>query len=164
MSEQFKFHKSAIEWRRGVVLQKLSEGYSQSEIAQELKLHPSTISLDCQWLRETSAQNLHVHIEERIPEQYQRCRAGYEIVLRRSWEIANNPNSKTSEVLDSLKLFSDTHTKLKELSTDEKTIDQAISWIEKKKEILKQQEQEQQEQEQSQSIVEEEELEQEEDG
>jgi DNA-binding NarL/FixJ family response regulator len=35
-----------IEWRRNMVLSKLVQGHSQAEIAKELKLHPSTISLD----------------------------------------------------------------------------------------------------------------------
>jgi DNA-binding NarL/FixJ family response regulator len=52
MSDNFKFTKSAIEWRRNTVLAKLAKGYSQSDIAKELQLHPSTISLDVQFLKE----------------------------------------------------------------------------------------------------------------
>lgn len=145
MSDQFKFHKSAIEWRRSVVLQKLSMGLSQSEIAKELQLHPSTISLDCQWLRETSRQNLQTQIEERVPQQFAECNTGLKIILKKAHEIANNPNSRTSEVLQSLSLISDVYGRLMDLSTDSKILAQAISWIERKKESL-QQEQEQQEQ------------------
>jgi IS30 family transposase len=144
MSSEFKYTKNMIEWRRNTVLQKLSQGFSQSEIAKELKLHPSTISLDCQWLKETAQQNLHDHVE-RIPQQYEECRIGYKTILRRAYEISCNPNSRTSEILQSLSLISDIYERLKELSLDEKTLLQAISWIEnKKKELQQGQEQEQQ--------------------
>lgn len=135
-----------IQWRREIILQKLSQGWSQSEIARELRLHPSTISLDCQWLRETSKQNLQTQIEERVPQQFAECNVGLKIILRKAFDIANDPNSRKAEVLQSLGLISDIYGKLMDLSTDSKVISQAISWIEKKKERL-QREQEQQDQE-----------------
>jgi IS30 family transposase len=145
MSSEFKIHRSAIEWRRGIVLQRLSQGWSQQEIANELQLHQSTISLDCQWLRETSRQNLQTQIEERIPQQYAECHMGYKTILKMAYQIANDPNSKKSEVLQSLGLISDVYGKLMDLSTDGKTLEQAISWIDKKKELLKQDQQVQEE-------------------
>jgi hypothetical protein len=147
MSEEIKFHKSAIQWRRDIILQKLSQGYTQSEIARELQLHPSTISLDCQFLRQQSAQNLQSHIEERIPMRYAEVDEGLKLLLRKAWQIINNPNSKTSEVLSAITSITNVYDKWLTISTDERTLDQAISWIEKKKESLqKEQEQEQQEQ------------------
>lgn len=146
MSDEIKFHKSAIQWRRDIILQKLSQGYSQSEIARELRLHPSTISLDCQFLRLQSAQNLQEHIEERIPMRYAEVNEGLKLLLRKAWQIINNPNSKTSEILSAITSVANVYDKWLTVSTDEKTILQAINWINKKKEQL-QQEQDQQEQE-----------------
>lgn len=147
-----KVQQQQIEWRRDRILELLASGFKQSEIARTLQINKSVIGRDIAYLKQRAISHHRTHIEERIPEQYQRCKTGYEIVLRRSWEIANNPNSRTSEVLESLKLFSDTHTKLNELSADDKTINQAINWIEKKKEVLLQLEQEK-EQEQEQEGV-----------
>ena len=45
-----------IGWRRDFVLQKLSKGWNQTQIAKELQLHPATISLDVQFLREQAQQ------------------------------------------------------------------------------------------------------------
>jgi hypothetical protein len=143
MNEEIKFHRSAIQWRRDIILQKLSQGYSQSEIARELRLHPSTISLDCQYLRQQSAQNLQQHIEERIPMRYAEVNEGLKLLLRKAWGIINNPNSKTSEVLSAITSVTNVYDKWLTVSTDEKTILQAINWINKKKESL-QQDQEQQ--------------------
>jgi transposase-like protein len=145
MSEEIKFHKSAIQWRRDIILQKLSQGYSQSEIARELRLHPSTISLDCQFLRHQSAQNIQSHIEERIPMRYAEVNEGLKLLLRKAWQIINNPNSKTSEILSAITSVANVYDKWLTVSTDEKTVLQAINWINKKKESLHQ-EQESQEQ------------------
>jgi transcriptional regulator with XRE-family HTH domain len=144
MSSEFKHTKDMIEWRRNMVLQRLSQGFSQSEIAKELKLHPSTISLDCQYLRTRSREDMQLHIEERIPQQYEECHIGYKMIMRRAYEISNNPNNKTSDILQSLSLMSETYDKLMNLSTDPQTLKAAIEWIENKKKML------QQEQEQSQ--------------
>jgi transcriptional regulator with XRE-family HTH domain len=144
MSSEFKYTKDMIEWRRNMVLQRLSQGFSQSEIAKELKLHPSTISLDCQYLRTRSREDMQLHIEERIPQQYEECHIGYKMIMRRAYEISNNPNNKTSDILQSLSLMSETYDKLMNLSTDPQTLKAAIEWIENKKKML------QQEQEQSQ--------------
>jgi transcriptional regulator with XRE-family HTH domain len=149
MSSEFKSNKSAIEWRRNMVMQRLSQGFSQSDIAKELKLHPSTISLDCQYLRLKAREDMQLHIEERIPIQYEQCHIGYKMIMRKAYEISNDTHSKTSEVLDSLRLMSDTYDKLMNLSTDPQTLKAAIEWIEKKKESLYQQ--------QSQELTEEEE-------
>jgi DNA-binding NarL/FixJ family response regulator len=73
MSNNFKFSKTAIEWRRNTVLQKLAKGYSQADIAKELQLHPSTISLDVQFLKEQAQRELIVHIKEVIPFEYARA-------------------------------------------------------------------------------------------
>lgn len=127
MSEEIRFHRSAIQWRRDMVLQKLSQGYSQAEIAKELQLHPSTISLDCQYLRQCAAQDMKSHIEERIPMRYAEVDAGLRILLRKAYGIVNNPNSKTSEVLDAISKITNVYDKWLAIPTDEKTLDQAVS-------------------------------------
>ena len=76
MSDDFKFTKSAIEWRRNTVLTKLAKGYSHSDIAKELQLHPSTITLDAQFLKEQAQQELETHIHETIPLEYKRAKTG----------------------------------------------------------------------------------------
>jgi hypothetical protein len=45
-------------------------GWSQAEIAKELQLHPSTISLDVQYLKEQAKEELQSHISERLPFEY----------------------------------------------------------------------------------------------
>jgi hypothetical protein len=144
MSKDLRYQKENIQLRRSKVLELTAQAIPRHQIAQQLNVSTATVSLDIQYLKCTAAQNLQSHIEEIIPMRYSECEEGLKIVLRRAFEISNNPNSKTSEVLQSLSLASDTIGKLMNLSTDEKTIAQAISWIENKKKESLQQEQEQQ--------------------
>jgi predicted transcriptional regulator len=87
MSDDFKFTKSAIEWRRNTVLSKLAKGYSQSDIAKELQLHPSTISLDVQYLKERARNELKTHLTERLPFEHARVTNGIIDLLRKTHEI-----------------------------------------------------------------------------
>jgi predicted transcriptional regulator len=65
-----------------IVLQKLSLGWTQQEIADHLQLSQSTISLDCQYLMEKSKKDLENHISDVIPYRYAQCMEGLRDVLR----------------------------------------------------------------------------------
>ena len=126
-----------INLRRAKIVELLAKGYtSQSEVARVLHIDDSTVSRDITFLKQEAQRNLKEHIESRIPHQYSICETGLKIVLRKAYDIANNPNNSTSENIQSLSLIANIYGRLMELSTDEKTIAQAVSWIEKKKEQL----------------------------
>jgi hypothetical protein len=117
----------------------LAKGYtSQVEISRILNISESSVSRDIDYLKQAAQRSLKEHIELRIPHQYSICETGLKIVLRRAYDIANNPNNTTSENIQSLSLIANIYGRLMELSTDEKTIAQAVSWIERKKEQLMQ--------------------------
>jgi FixJ family two-component response regulator len=82
-----KFTKSAIQWRRDMVLSKLVKGHSQADIARELQIHPSTISLDVQFLREKSKKDMESHLSEVLPFIYAKSVEGINNVLKRISEI-----------------------------------------------------------------------------
>jgi DNA-binding transcriptional regulator LsrR (DeoR family) len=147
-----------INIRRSRIAELLAKGHTnQSLIARALNISEPTVSRDIDYLKQEAQRSLKEHIESRIPHQYSICETGLKIVLRKAYDIANNPNNTTSENTQSLSLIANIYGRLMELSTDEKTIAQAISWIEKKKEQLMQElqnevqeVQQQQEQEQDQ--------------
>jgi hypothetical protein len=155
MSEEFqheekekKFDKYSIEWRRNYVLERLSLGYNQSEIARELKLHPSTISLDCQYLKQKAKDNLQIHIDERLPLEYEESYIGLKRIMKRAEEISNKPGEKTSDVLHALALKSEIYDKLMNLEAGGPTLQAAVSYIEKKKQELTKLEEQSEEEEQ----------------
>ena len=59
-------------------------------MAEELQLHPSTISLDVQYLKTKAQEELRTHIQERIPFEYQRSRQAINDLIRRANEILDN--------------------------------------------------------------------------
>jgi len=71
-----RYTKDMISWRRDFVLQKLSQGWNQTQIAKELKLHTSTISLDAQYLKERARNELKTHLTERLPFEHARVTNG----------------------------------------------------------------------------------------
>ena len=56
-----------IEWRRNKVQELLVQGYSQWDIADNLKVDQSTISRDIEYLRTQSKQKIRKYIEETLP-------------------------------------------------------------------------------------------------
>ena len=65
-----------IEWRRSQIFELSSKGHSQSEIARILQIDKSIISRDSSYLREQSKQNIRKYIDERLPEEYEKCLVG----------------------------------------------------------------------------------------
>ena len=60
------------------------KGYSEYNIASELKVSQSTVSRDIVYLRQK-------HIQERLPQEYENCMTGINQVLQLTWEIAEKP-------------------------------------------------------------------------
>ena len=65
-----------VEWRRNKVLELLSKGDSQSDIAKTLQVDLSIISRDVYFLRQQAKQNIKRYIDERLPEEYEKCLVG----------------------------------------------------------------------------------------
>jgi len=78
-----------IEWRRGRVLELSSQGRTEREIATILKVGKTTVDRDLAYLNKQAQDNLKTHIQERLPEQYQKCITGINQVLRTCWNIIN---------------------------------------------------------------------------
>jgi hypothetical protein len=54
-------------------LELLSKGDSQSEIAKVLQVDISIISRDVYFLRQQAKSNIKRYIDERLPEEYEKC-------------------------------------------------------------------------------------------
>jgi uncharacterized Zn ribbon protein len=113
-----------IEWRRNKVQQLLVQGHSQWDIADELKIDQSTVSRDIQCLRQQAQENLKTHIQNKLPEEYERCLTGMNRVLKLSWQIANNNNNVRQNSQDYNDSNSNTLT-----TGDDRTRLQALSLI-----------------------------------
>jgi hypothetical protein len=128
MSENFKHTKSTIEWRRNKVLHRLTMGWSQAEIAKELQLHPSTISLDVQYLKEQAKEELQTHISERLPFEYTRAMTGMNNVLKRASEILDQATDNKIK-LEAMKLLIDLYKSVMSLATDGGIVERAMKIV-----------------------------------
>jgi DNA-directed RNA polymerase specialized sigma24 family protein len=59
-----------LDWRRSQVLQYSSQGYSEREIGEILKVSDSAVHRDLMYLRKQAQENLQHHIHETIPAEY----------------------------------------------------------------------------------------------
>ena len=84
-----KMQQQQIDWRRAKVLELSSQGYSQIEIATNLQMDKSVICRDIAYLRQQAQDNLKLHIQDKLPEEYQNCMAGINQVLKICWDIVN---------------------------------------------------------------------------
>jgi hypothetical protein len=57
----------------------------------------STINRDAIFLRQQAQENLQNHIQQKLPEEYQRCLTGMNQVLKLSWQIANNTTRQNGQ-------------------------------------------------------------------
>ena len=152
MSVPMQKKQQLIEWRRSKVLEYHSQGYSMTEITNMLHVkNVSTISRDLEYLRKQAQENLHKHIQQKLPEEYQRCLTGMNQVLKLSWQIANNTkpsgqdlseNSNTLTIgdertrLQALSLINDCYKYIMNLTTNGVVITDAIKFVQTNKEKL----------------------------
>ena len=65
--------KDNIKWRRSKVQELLVKGYNHYEIASSLQISRPTITKDIRYLRLCAKQNIKRYIDERLPEEYEKC-------------------------------------------------------------------------------------------
>jgi hypothetical protein len=136
-----------IDWRRAKVLELSSQGYSQIEIATNLRMDKSVISRDLAYLRQQAQDNLKMHIQDKLPEEYQNCMVGINQVLKICWEIVNksrnaNNNDNSGQtvtmidnktVLQALALINDCNKYKMDLTTNGVVITDAIKFVQTNK-------------------------------
>jgi predicted transcriptional regulator len=117
-----------VDWRRNKVQQLLVRGYSQWDVAEELQIDQSTVSRDIQYLRQQAQENLHKHIRERLPEEYQNCLTGINRILRLTLDIAEKPTTTDDKTrLQALALANECYKSKLDLTTDGVVVTDAIN-------------------------------------
>jgi hypothetical protein len=128
-----------IEWRRDRVLELSSQGLTQSDIATVLKVDKSIISRDVAYLRQQAQDNLQKHINQTVPEEYQRCLVGINQVLKIAWSIVGKDiDNKTK--LQALALINDCNKYKMDLTTNGVVVTDAIKYVQGKMDHLNNQE------------------------
>jgi Trp operon repressor len=127
-----------IEWRRAKIMELLSKGENnQSEIARILQVDKSIICRDIAYLRQQSKENIKRYIDERLPEEYEKCLVGLNAITKEAWNTAANTEDKR-EKIQALSLAKDCYSMKLDLLTNATVVDYAIRFVsQKSKENLK---------------------------
>jgi predicted transcriptional regulator len=129
--------RDRIDWRRSKVQELSSQGHSQREIAQMLRVSNGTVNKDLFILRQQAKHNIKEYIDERLPEEYEKCMVGLNAITREAWNTSQNTEDKR-EKLQALSLAKDCYSMKMDLLTNATVVDDAIRFVsQKSKENLK---------------------------
>jgi DNA-binding transcriptional regulator LsrR (DeoR family) len=118
-----------LEWRRAKVLELLSKGEtSQSEIARILQVDRSTICRDVDYLRQQAKENITKYIDERLPEEYEKCLVGLNSILKEAWMMSQTESIKGDKIR-ALSLAKECYAMKLELLTNATVVDDATRFV-----------------------------------
>ena len=117
-----------IEWRRSKVQELSSKGHSQREIAQMLQVSNGTVNKDLSILRQQAKDNMKKYIDERLPEEYEKCLVGLTAITKEAWNTAANTEDKR-EKIQALSLAKECYSMKLDLLTNATVVDDAIKFV-----------------------------------
>jgi hypothetical protein len=117
-----------IGWRRSKVQELCSKGYSQREISQTLQVGLATVNRDISYLRNQAKTNIERYIDERLPEEYEKCLTGLTAITKEAWNTAHDPEYKR-EKLQALSLAKECYSMKLDLLTNATVVDDAIRFV-----------------------------------
>src|SRR6187200_86603 len=122
---------NSLEWRRSKVQELSSQGYNQSEISRILQISQPTINRDMTYLRQQAKENIKKYIDERLPEEYEKCLVGLNAITREAWNTAHDPEYK-KEKIQALSLAKECYSMKLDLLTNATVVDDAIRFVSEK--------------------------------
>jgi transposase len=87
-----------VEWRRDRVQELCSKGYSQREISQVLQVGVATVNRDISYLRNQAKVNIKKYIDERLPEEYEKCLVGLNAITKEAWNTAHDTEDRREKI------------------------------------------------------------------
>jgi hypothetical protein len=122
---------NSVEWRRNKVQELASQDYNQSEISRVLQISQPTINRDITYLRQQAKSNIKKYIDERLPEEYEKCLVGINMIKKEAWTVAQNTQDN-KEKIQALYLIKECHSMELDLFTNATVVDDAIRFISSK--------------------------------
>src|SRR6266550_5613124 len=87
-----------LEWRRDKVQELSSKGHSQREIAKILQVGLGSVNRDLTFIRQQAKNNIKKYIDERLPEEYEKCIVGLNAITKEAWTAAENTEDKREKI------------------------------------------------------------------
>jgi hypothetical protein len=121
-------NNKSLEWRRSKVLELASQGYNQSEISRILQISQPTINRDISYMRQQSKENIKKYVDERLPEEYEKCLVGITAILREAWTTSQQAEDRR-EKIQALSLAKECYSMKLDMLTNATVIDDAIRFV-----------------------------------
>ena len=121
--------KDRIDWRRSKVQELSSQG--QREIAQILQVSNGTVNRDLSVLRQQAKENIKRYIDERLPEEYEKCLVGLNAITKEAWNTSQSSEDKR-EKIQALSLVKECYSMKLDLLTNATVVDDAIRFVSQK--------------------------------
>jgi predicted transcriptional regulator len=121
--------RTSLEWRRSKVLELNSQGYSQPETAKILHVSLGTVNRDLSMIRQQARKDIEEHIQKRLPEEYNRCLAGLNEVLKTCWSIIHKPGTDDKTKLQATAIINDSYKYIMDLTTNGSIVTDAIRHV-----------------------------------
>ncbi len=119
-----------VEWRRAKVLELMSKGkINQSEIARILQVDRSIVCRDVAYLRQQAKENVTRYVDERLPEEYEKCLVGLNNILKETWTMSQTDDNLKSDKIKALALAKECYAMKLELLTNATVVDDAIRFV-----------------------------------
>ena len=125
-----------LDWRRSKVLELSSQGYSEREVSEVLKVSDSAVHRDLVFTRKQIIGNLYNHINERIPFEVEKAMAGMDTILRMASYIANTVTDPRTK-LQALSLMNEFYKQKIELTTNCIVVRDALDYMNDKAKKIK---------------------------
>jgi hypothetical protein len=124
--------QNQVQWRRDEVQELCSKGYSQREISQTLQVGLATVNRDISYLRNQAKTNIKIYIDERLPEEYEKCLVGLNAITKEAWNTSNTSQQTEDkrEKIQALSLAKECYSMKLELLTNASVVDDAIRFVE----------------------------------
>jgi predicted transcriptional regulator len=120
--------QNQVEWRRDKVQELCSKGYSQREISQTLQIGLATVNRDISYLRNQAKTNIKRYIDERLPEEYEKCLVGLNAITKEAWNAPQQTEDKR-EKIQALSLAKECYSMKLDLLTNATVVDDAIRFV-----------------------------------
>lgn len=87
-----------------------------------------TVNRDLSYLRSQAKDNIRKYIDERLPEEYEKCLVGLNSVVREAWNTSQQTQDRR-EKIQALSLAKDCYAMKLDLLTNATVVDDAIGFI-----------------------------------
>src|SRR5436309_10309894 len=117
-----------LAWRRDKIQELSSKGHSQREIASMIQIGLGSVNRDLSYLKNQAKVNIRKYIDERLPEEYEKCLIGLNSIVKEAWTTSKQTQDRR-EKIQALSLAKDCYAMKLELLTNATVLDDAIRFV-----------------------------------